>query len=206
MNSVKLWQTTSSLLESNLDSACNFDDEQEREFVTQRYGDTDFHMYRHKNPSEWRYHFTKIHRFMCVAEALATMSKDTSTKVGALIFGPGYEIRSQGWNGAPRGSRADVDSRFKDRDEKLFWAAHAEMNAITNAARTGTPTEGSALLATHFPCMRCAVSIVQAGIAEVICPEPEGGFAERWAEDIRRTKELFYECSVRLVTFTEKRK
>jgi len=186
-----------------LDSACQFDEEQEREYADQQYGTTSFRMYRQKFPEKWHYQFTKIHRFLCVAEALATLSKDPSTKVGALIFGPGYEIRSQGWNGAPRGSKADTDHRFQDRDEKLFWVAHAEMNAITNAARTGTPTEGCALLATHFPCIRCAVSIVQAGITEVICPEPEGGFAERWAADIKRTKELFYECGIRLVTFKE---
>lgn len=186
-----------------MESACQFNDEEERDYVTQRYGSTNFLMYRHKDPTKWRYQFTKIHRFLCVAEAIASLSKDPSTKVGALIFGPGYEIRSQGWNGAPRGSKADVDHRFQSREEKLLWVAHAEMNAITNAARTGTPTEDCALLATHFPCIRCAVSIVQAGITEVVCPEPEGDFASRWAEDISRTKVLFYECGVRLVTFLE---
>ena len=143
----------------------------------------------------------KIHRFLCVAESIATLSRDPSTKVGCLVFGPGYEIRASGWNGAPRGCAADVDSRYAVRDERLMWASHAELNAITNAARVGTALEGCALLSTHMPCMGCAKAIVQAGIKQVVCPEPDAAFAERWAEDIRRTRELFYECGVHLITF-----
>lgn len=57
------------------------------------------------------------------------------------------------------------------------------------------------MLVTHYPCMTCAKTIVQAGIKQVVCPEPSGEFAERWAEDIKRSQALFYECGVRLTTF-----
>ena len=143
----------------------------------------------------------KLYKFFGIAEATAALSKDPSTQVGCLVFGPGYEIRSSGWNGAPRGCAADTDERYASREEKLWWVVHSEINAITNAARTGTPLGGCAMLVTHWPCMSCAKAIVQAGISMVVCPEPLAGFRERWVEDIRRTQALFYECGVSLVTF-----
>ena len=38
-----------------------------------------------------------------MAELVSTKSKDPSTKVGAVIVGPGNEILSTGFNGFPRG-------------------------------------------------------------------------------------------------------
>ena len=105
---------------------------------------------------------SKLLKYMRVAEAVAELSKDKSTKVGALILGPANEIRACGYNGAPRGCEADEDER-SERPEKYHWFSHAELNAITNAARVGTPLEGNTLVVTHFPCMDCARAIVQAG-------------------------------------------
>ena len=146
----------------------------------------------------------KLAKYMRIADATASFSKDPSTQVGAVIIGPAQEVRSLGYNGAPRGCSADElgDDRGA-RPEKYFWFSHAEANAIANAARVGTPLEGCAMLVTHYPCMSCAKTIVQAGIKQVVCPEPEVGFAERWAEDIQRTRALFYECGVHLITFEE---
>lgn len=176
---------------------------EEREVYETRSDGVIWRHYRNRWIGECPTVAAKIYRFYCVAEAMATLSPDPSTKVGCLVFGPGYEIRAQGWNGAPRGSNADRDERYNNRAERLMWATHSEQNAIANAARVGTPLEGCAMLVTHYPCMSCAKTIVQAGIKQVVCPEPEAGFAERWAEDIQRTRALFYECGVHLITFEE---
>lgn len=185
-------------------AACSFnDDDRSSGFSIEKAGGYEFHCYQSSANLPLGFSVGKLVRFMGVANAIAQMSRDPSTKVGALIFGPGYEIRSSGWNGAPRGCKADTDERYTSRDEKLWWVAHAELNAITNAARTGTPTEGCALLATHMPCMKCAVAIVQAGISVVVCPDYSVGFSERWAADIERTKRLFYETGVSVVTYLE---
>ena len=141
---------------------------------------------------------SKFLRFLPVARAFAEMSKDSSTKVGTLILGPDYEVRSSGWNGAVRGSRADEDKRA-ERPEKYHWFSHAEMNAIAQAAKMGTPLEGCTMVVTHPPCMICARLTVQAGIKRVVCPAPSEDFARRWSEDLARTKELFEECSIRYV-------
>lgn len=63
-------------------------------------------------------------------------------------------------------------------DSKLFdviefgRAVHAEMAAITSAARLGTSLQGARLFCTTFPCHICARHIVAAGIKEVVFIEP----------------------------------
>ncbi len=51
-------------------------------------------------------------------------------------------------------------------------AVHAEMAAITDAARRGVSVEGAKLFCTTFPCHNCAKHIVAAGIREVVYIEP----------------------------------
>ena len=135
------------------------------------------------------------HKYLPVAISIAQLSKDISTKAGAVILGPDKEVRSIGYNGAPRGCKADEDHR-SERPEKLFWFEHAERNAIYNAARVGTPLAGSTMVCTHYPCMDCARAIIQAGIRKVVVPEPDQAFYARWAKDIVRANELFQECGV----------
>jgi dCMP deaminase len=139
---------------------------------------------------------SKLTKYMEIVDATAKLSKDASTKVGALILGPSFEVRSIGYNGAPRGCSADEDERGTTRPEKYFWFSHAELNAITNAARVGTPLDNCSLLVTHPPCMDCARAIVQAGIVCVIARDPGAEFLERWIEHTRRTQALFKECQV----------
>lgn len=49
---------------------------------------------------------------------------------------------------------------------------HAEMNAITDASRTLSSTQGATLFVTTFPCHNCAKHIVGAGIQQVWFLEP----------------------------------
>lgn len=51
-------------------------------------------------------------------------------------------------------------------------ALHAEMNAITDAARSNTSTKNTTLFVTTFPCHNCAKHIVGAGIKRVFYLEP----------------------------------
>lgn len=141
----------------------------------------------------------KLVKYMEIVDATAKLSKDASTKVGALILGPSFEVRSIGYNGAPRGCSADEDERGVTRPEKYFWFSHAELNAITNAACVGTPLSGCTLIVTHPPCMDCARAIVQAGIVRVVTRHPGAEFLERWVEHTRRTQTLFKECKVAYV-------
>ena len=138
----------------------------------------------------------KAAKYMEIAYAVSKLSKDESTQVGAIVLGGANEIRSLGYNGAPRGCTADEDERGTTRPEKYFWFSHAELNAITNAARVGTPLEGCTLLVTHPPCMDCARAICQAGIKRVIAVRPSDDFRARWHEHAVRSSRLFEECGV----------
>ena len=139
----------------------------------------------------------KAAKYMEIAYAVSKLSKDESTQVGAIIIGPANEIRSVGYNGAPRGCDADEPADVRNiRPEKMYWFSHAELNAITNAARVGTPLEGCTLLVTHPPCMDCARAICQAGIKRVIAVRPDDEFRARWHEHAVRSSRLFDECGV----------
>ncbi len=134
----------------------------------------------------------------------AGMSKDPSTRVGAVLIGSDRQIIGTGFNGFPRGIH-DTPDRLNDRDTKLKLVVHAELNAVLNAARTGVSTRGSILflVATDSsgmvwggaPCVRCTVELIQAGIKQVVSPPFKAG-PSRWADDIRWAKDLLAEAGV----------
>lgn len=75
-------------------------------------------------------------------------------------------------------SSLDVETRRKLADAALMDAleygriVHAEMSAISDAARLGRPVKDAILYTTTFPCHMCAKHIVASGIKEVIFLEP----------------------------------
>lgn len=111
--------------------------------------------------------------FLDICDVVAKKSKDKHTKFGAVIIGPGMEIRSTGYNGFCRKANDDTTSvpeRF-ERPEKYLWFEHAERNAIYNAARSGVSTLDCSLYVQSMPCMDCARAIVQSGIKEIFLSE-----------------------------------
>jgi deoxycytidylate deaminase len=63
------------------------------------------------------------------------------------------------------------ESQFMDALE-YTRVVHAEMSAITDAARLGRSLRDATLFCTTFPCHMCAKHIIAAGIARVIFLEP----------------------------------
>lgn len=97
-------------------------------------------------------------------------SKDPHTQVGCIIVGPDNEVRSTGYNGLPRGVNDSINAYPERHDrvkDKYSWYAHAEENALLNAARMGTPMKGCRAYITATPCPTCARMLINAGIAEV---------------------------------------
>ena len=103
--------------------------------------------------------------FMAIAEIAASMSKDPSTKVGAIVVRD-RRVISTGYNGFPIGF-PDTSHNW-ERPQKYAFVVHAEMNAALVAARLGIPLKGATLYTTFFPCDNCCKHIVQAGITEVV--------------------------------------
>lgn len=134
-------------------------------------------------------------RFWEMASLVSTWSKDPGTKVGAVLVG-GRNILATGYNGFPSGI-ADNPERYADREVKLAYTVHAEVNALLNAAKNGAKTEGSTLYATFHPCVNCAAAIIQGGIGRVVCPSVESA-PERWHDSFYRARDLLLEAGVEI--------
>ena len=127
-----------------------------------------------------------------MATHTAQLSKDPSTKVGAVIFDPKRRIVSAGYNGFARGVE-DTTKRLEDRNVKYRLVMHAEKNAIMFAT---APLDGCTIVVTHHCCAQCAAIIIQSGIKHVIWPKPDRAFVDRWFEDMNLAKEQFAEAGV----------
>ena len=127
-----------------------------------------------------------------MAEHVAKLSKDPSTKVGAVIFDDKRRIVSAGYNGFARGVK-DTSSRLHDRDTKYKLTLHAEANAILFA--TGA-LDGSTIVVTHPCCAQCAAQIIQAGIKHVVWPHPSREFLMRWKDNLTLSIDQFIEAGV----------
>lgn len=142
--------------------------------------------------------------FMTLSFVVSLKSKDPSTKVGAVIVGPGHEVFSTGYNGFPR-NVIDTDARYADRDYKYDVANHAEENAILNAGRVGVRVQGCTMYVLWKPCIHCARLIVQSGISEVVYYKefPGTDAAEKhWADSMKKANELFEEASVKVRAYS----
>ena len=137
-------------------------------------------------------------RFIGLAQHISTWSKDPSTKVGCVVVGEDREIRSTGFNGFPRGINDD-EERLTDREKKYPLICHAEENVIMQASRIGAALKNSTAYVTWPPCSRCARSLIQAGIREIVYPET-GKIPERWIEDFTISDSMLNEAGVAVRT------
>ena len=135
-------------------------------------------------------------RFMQMALMISGWSKDQSTKVGCVIVSPEKAILSMGYNGFPRGVD-DTPTYRQERPTKYEFVVHAEENALLNAGRNGTRLSGGILYVTMPPCTRCAGSIIQSGIKEVIYLEPEEQKKiPGWRDNLKYSFEMFGEAGI----------
>ncbi len=135
-------------------------------------------------------------RFLNLAKHISEWSKDPSTKVGCVVVGIDREIRSTGFNGFPRGIEDSMD-RLEDREQKYPLICHAEENAIMHAARIGISLKDCAAYVTWPPCSRCARSLIQAGVNEVVFPS-DSEIPERWKEDFEIAIGMMEEAGVKV--------
>lgn len=123
-----------------------------------------------------------------IAFTVAKWSKDPSTQVGACIMRPDNTIASFGFNGFPRGIKDD--DRLNNREQKYELVVHAELNAILTARE---PLNDYTLYCSLMTCCRCAVHVLQTGIARVVAPVPDN---ERWRESIENALLIYKEAGV----------
>lgn len=138
-------------------------------------------------------------RFIRIANEVATWSKDPGTKVGAVLV-LNRRIIATGYNGFPQNIEDTID-RYSNRELKLAYTVHAEVNSILNAAKNGSQTKDSTLYVTFSPCVNCAASVVQAGVNTVVCPCTSTA-PERWRKSFQMGQSLLKEAGVKVLTFT----
>lgn len=96
-------------------------------------------------------------------------------RVGAVIV-KDRRIITTGYNGTPSGIKNCFDGgcarcgggAASGLDLSECICAHAEENAIVQAAFHGVSVRGAVLYCTDSPCLMCAKMIVSAGVREVI--------------------------------------
>ncbi len=113
---------------------------------------------------------------------------DPNTKIKIEMVAEIFHIlQANGWlSKGKTGTEIDelVSSAIKGQEDAILKDSqitnviefgrivHAEMSAITEAARRGSRLEGATLYCTTFPCHICARHIISSGIARVVYIEP----------------------------------
>ncbi len=141
-------------------------------------------------------------RFMELTELVGTWASCFRRKVGAIIV-KDKRVLTTGYNGAPAGISSCME-RGECLREKMnipsgtraetCYAAHAEQNAIIQAARYGANIDGATLYCTHQPCVICAKMIINAGIRRVVYKE---GYPDEFSI------ELFKEAGTEIIKYEE---
>ena len=141
--------------------------------------------------------------FMEIAKVVGMRSTCDRGKTGCVLTKNNH-ILVTGYAGAPRGLPHcdDVGHQLKtvrheDGHETTHClrTAHAEQNAITQAARIGVPVESATLYCIMTPCAACAKMLINAGIHRVVC-------AKRYHAG-EESEEMFRAVGIELQFFDE---
>ena len=144
------------------------------------------------------------HRFMEMARVVATWTScfAPGRAIGAVIV-KDKRIMTTGYNGAPAGMRTCAEKGECLRRKmnipsgthaEICYAAHAEQNAIIQAAKLGISIDGATLYCTHQPCSMCAKMIINSGIRRVVY---ENGYPDEFS------LEFFRETGVTIEKYKE---
>ena len=141
-------------------------------------------------------------RFMELTELVGSWASCYRRQVGAVII-KDKRVMTTGYNGASEGISSCIE-RGECIREKLHipsgtraetcYAAHAEQNAIIQAARYGINIDGATLYCTHQPCGICAKMIINAGIKRVVYKD---GYPDEFS------MQLFREANIEIDKYEE---
>jgi len=114
--------------------------------------------------------------FMKIAQVVSTRSTCIRRSVGCVLVREDRQIISTGYNGAPRGMEhciatgcyRELHGIPSGEQHELCRAAHAEQNAIAQAARHGISTINSIIYCTLQPCSICMKIMINAGVIKIV--------------------------------------
>lgn len=127
--------------------------------------------------------------FMAMACVAATRSSCLRRGVGAVIV-RGNRVLATGYNGAPASCRhcgetgclrQQLGVPSGERHE-ICRGSHAEMNALAQAAASGTEVRGCVVYCTHEPCSLCTKLLINAGCSKIVYAHP---YPDELARELR---------------------
>lgn len=126
---------------------------------------------------------------------VASLSTDTSHKIGCIIRPYNTDIIIQAWNRLP--CCVFDDGKKMLHPLKDFYVEHAERIAIYNAAKRGSALLNASMWITGLPpCHECARAIIESGIARVSAMFKWGYVTPKWHESFSHAKKMFNEACV----------
>jgi dCMP deaminase len=140
--------------------------------------------------------------FMKIAKIVSERSTCNRAQVGAIIVKK-QSIISTGYNGAPSGLPHCNEAGCLihtsknpngEEEQNCFRAIHAEMNAISLAAKNGVCIEGSDIYITFSPCYHCLKILINVGIKNIYYEKPY---------KIETIQEMLSLADVKLIQVTE---
>lgn len=124
--------------------------------------------------------------FMNITRAVAERATCDRGRSGCLIARD-KQILVTGYVGSPKGlphcdevghQMKTVTHEDGHQSQHCLRTAHAEQNAICQAAKVGTAIDGATLYCKMTPCSACAKMIINAGIKRVVCEKKYHAGAE----------------------------
>jgi len=140
---------------------------------------------------------------MEVARAVAKRATCDRGRSGCVIARD-KQILVTGYVGSPRGLPHcdEVGHQMKTithedgtQTQHCVRTAHAEQNAIVQAAKLGVPVNGGTLYCRMTPCATCAKMIINAGIRRVVC--------EKRYHAGKESEEMFAQAGIEVDFFDE---
>jgi dCMP deaminase len=105
--------------------------------------------------------------FMKLAYNVSQRGTCDRAYVGCVLVNEDNRIVSTGYNGSIKGNPHCDEVGHTMRDGHCIATIHAEMNALLYCAKEGISVNGCACYVTHFPCLNCTKSLIQAGIKKI---------------------------------------
>lgn len=140
---------------------------------------------------------------MEVARAVAKRATCDRGRSGCVIARD-KQILVTGYVGSPRGlphcdevghQMKTITHEDSTQTQHCVRTAHAEQNAIVQAAKLGVPVNGGTLYCRMTPCATCAKMIINAGIRRVVC--------EKRYHAGKESEEMFAQAGIEVDFFDE---
>ena len=100
--------------------------------------------------------------FMKTAQLASVRSPCERLQVGCVLV-KNNRLISMGYNGFLGG--CEHKSIVRDNHEQA--TIHAEINAVTDAAKRGVSIDGAEAYVTHYPCLNCSRLLLASGIKHI---------------------------------------